>query len=305
MVRHAAAAIAVVITLSPSWLSAQSTTFTVTTESATIHKGPSTGAAVVGHAMRGRILPVTRELGSWVKVAWPDAEDGAGYVHVSWGTLGQKTAVPDRQRTAAPQSARAAAPAPSSRPAPQAGQTPATPAPAEQVRAIDSRPVARRPVAVAPASHVLGVGGRMGNSPAGFGVAARAWRGKGFGVQVDGSRYAMTSAVTAARLTSMEIEPSVMYALPDRVGDYLWLRPYVGSGVMIRHQSMSNVLPGAPSTTSNGLGWQAFGGGEVTFAGAPQFAVSADLGYRRLKTPVDGFNLGGVGLSLSAHWYVK
>jgi hypothetical protein len=95
-----------------------------------------------------------------------------------------------------------------------------------------------------------------------------------------------------------------VFALPDSVGDYLWLRPYVGSGVMIRHQSLTSV-PGAASATSNGLGWQAFGGGELTFAGAPQLAVSADVGYRRLDTPVDGFELGGLGLSVSAHWYVK
>jgi hypothetical protein len=313
MVRHAAAAVALVIILSPSWLSAQSTTFTVTTESATVHKGPSTGAAVIGQVSRGRMLPVMRELGSWVKVAWPEAEDGAGYVHVSWGTLGQKTAVTERQTTAAPEAARAGAhPAragaatPSTRPAAQAGQTPGTPASAEQLRGGEPLPPARRaPVSVAPASHLLGLGGRLGNSPAGFGIAARVWRAKGFGVQVDASRYATTSAVTAARLTSMEIEPSVMFALPDRVGDYLWLRPYAGSGVMLRHQALGGMAPGATSTTSNGWGWQAFGGGEFTFAGAPQLAVSADVGYRRLKTPVDGFDLGGVGLSVSAHWYVK
>jgi len=307
MVRHAAAAVVLVITLSPSWLSAQSTTFTVTTDSATIHKGPSTGAAVVGHAARGRVLPVTRELGSWVKVAWPDAEDGAGYVHVSWGTLGQKAIASDRAQAAAPQTTRGvASTTPSSRPTAQAApQTAASAAQAEQVRAVDSRPGTRSAASAAPASHLLGIGGRMGNAPAGFGIAARVWGGKGFGVQVDGSRYAMTSAVTATRLTSMELEPSVMFALPDRVGDYLWLRPYVGSGLMLRHQSLGAVTPGATSTTSNGWGWQAFGGGEFTFAGAPQLAVSADLGYRRLKTPVDGFELGGVGLSLSAHWYLK
>jgi hypothetical protein len=37
---------------------------------------------------RGRTLLVTRQLGSWVKVSWPEAEDGAGYLHVSWGLAG-------------------------------------------------------------------------------------------------------------------------------------------------------------------------------------------------------------------------
>jgi hypothetical protein len=295
MVRHAAAAIALVFTLSPSWLSAQSTTFTVTTESATIHKAPSTGSAVIGHVARGRMLPVTRELGSWVQVSWPEADNGAGYLNVSWGTLGNRSTAADPTRSAATTSPR---------PATSAGTTPAMAAQAAQARAVEPR-AALRPAYAPPASHALGLGARLGNSPMGFGVGARAWRRKGFGAQVDVSRYAIDSAVTAQRLTSMEIEPSVIFALPDRVGDYLWVRPYVGSGMMIQRQSLNNGQPGATSTRSNGWGWQAFAGGEATFAAAPQFAVSADVGYRRLNTPVEGFDLGGVRLSLAAHWYVK
>ena len=303
MNRHAAAAVALVFILSPSWLSAQSTTFTVTEDTANVHKGPSTGSAVIGHVARGRILPVTRELGSWVKISWPEAEDGAGYLNVSWGTLGPASA--NRQLTT-PEPGRRTVGAPATRSAgAQASQPPASAEPLTHTTAAESRPVARRPIYNTPASHLLGIGGRMGNSPAGFGIAARAWRGNRFGIQVDGSRYAMTSAVTATKLTSMELEPSVVFGLHDSVGDYLWFRPYVGSGLMFRRQSISSALPGAIATTSNGMGWQAFAGSEVTFAGAPQFAVSADLGYRRLKTPVDGFDLGGVGLSLSAHWYIK
>ena len=290
MVRHAAA-VALVFTLSPSWLSAQSTTFTVTTDSANIHKAPSTGSVVVGHAPRGRVLPVERELGSWVKVSWPDAEGGAGYVNVSWGKLG------GRPLPAAPT---LAVDSPSPRPAPQAAAAAAV-APAAPSRAVEPR-AALRPVYVTPASHAFGLGARMGSSPMGFGAAARGWSRRRFGVQVDASRYAMTSSVNATQLTSFEIAPSVVFALPDSVGDYLWVRPYVGSGVMMGRQSLNSGAPGAASTTSNGFGWQAFGGGELTFAGAPQFAVSADVGYRRLNTPVEGFDLGGVGLSVSAHW---
>jgi hypothetical protein len=295
MVRHAAAAIALVFTLSPSWLSAQSTTFTVTTESASIHKAPSTGSAVIGHVARGRMLPVTRELGSWVQVSWPEADNGAGYLNLSWGTLGNRSTAADPTRSAATTSPR---------PATSAGTAPVTAAQAAQARAVEPG-AALRPVYAPPASHALGLGARMGNSPMGFGVGARAWRRKGFGAQVDVSRYALDSAVTAQHLTSFEIEPSVTFALADKVGDYLWVRPYVGSGVMIQRQSLNNGQPGAVNTTSNGWGWQAFAGGEMTFAGAPQFAVSADVGYRRLNTPVEGFDLGGVGLSVSAHWYVK
>jgi hypothetical protein len=162
-----------------------------------------------------------------------------------------------------------------------------------------------RPTYAPPASHAFGLGARMANSPVGFGAAARGWSRGRFGAQVDASRYVITSGVSAMRLTSMEFAPSVIFAPHDSVGDYLWVRPYVGSGVMIRRDSLTSTAPGAPSAKSNGLGWQAFAGGELTFAGAPQVAVSADVGYRRLNSPVAGFDRGGVGLSLSAHWYVR
>ena len=80
-----AAAVGVVLCVSQVTLHAQAPVFTVQAVSADIYKAPSTGSAVIGHAPRGTALPVTRELGSWVKVSWPRAEDGVGYVHVSMG----------------------------------------------------------------------------------------------------------------------------------------------------------------------------------------------------------------------------
>ena len=78
MIRHAAA-IAFSLCLNASWLCAQSTVFTVNTASADVHKSPSTGGPVIGQAPRGTVLEVTRELGSWVKVVWPEGQDGVGY----------------------------------------------------------------------------------------------------------------------------------------------------------------------------------------------------------------------------------
>jgi hypothetical protein len=293
MIRHAAA-VAVVMLLSPAWLSAQSTKFTVTTASANIHKGPSTGSVVIGHAPRGTVLDVTRELGSWVKVSWPGVEGEAGYVHVSWGSM-TPNAVPSYARPVGVPSTR-----------PDAGALPsAAPAtPAERPREVALAPL--RPVFVTPASHSLGLGGVMGGSPLAFGASARAWRRDRIGVQVDMSRYAMTGIATPARLTSFQVEPSVLYSLPDRVTDYLWVRPYVGSGATLRRHSFGSGTPAAAESTSGyGFGLQAFGGGELTFAGAPQFALSADLGYHWFKTPIAGFDLGGLGLTVSGHWYVK
>src|SRR2546425_7974192 len=114
MIRHAAA-IAVVLFLSPLQLGAQSTVFTVNTASAPVYKSPSTGSPVIGKAPRGAVLEVTRELGSWVKVVWRDAQDGAGYVHVTMGSIARgATPVPN-----------GAARVPSARPAARAASPPA------------------------------------------------------------------------------------------------------------------------------------------------------------------------------------
>jgi hypothetical protein len=293
MIRHAAA-VAVVMLLSPAWLSAQSTKFTVTTASANIHKGPSTASVVIGHVPRFTVLEVTRELGSWVKVFWPGVEGEAGYVHVSWGSM-TPNAVPQYARPVG---------VPSTRPDAAARPSASPAAPAERPREL--APVSLRPVFVTPASHSLGLGGVMGSSPLAFGASARAWRRDRIGVQVDMSRYAMTGSPTPARLTSFQVEPSVLYSLPDRVTDYLWVRPYVGSGATLRRHSFgSGTAATGESASGYGFGLQAFGGGELTFAGAPQFALSADLGYHWFKTPIAGFDLGGLGLTVSGHWYVK
>ena len=65
---------------------------------------------------------------------------------------------------------------------------------------------------------------------------------------------------------------------------------------------MSTGTPGADSLSGKGFGLQAFGGTELTLAGAPQFAVSANLSYHWFKTPVTGFDLGGLGVSVLGHW---
>ena len=290
MVRHAAA-VAVVMLLSPAWLLAERTTMTITTESANVHKAPSTGSAIIGRAARGAVLTVTRELGSWVKVSWPAAPDGAGYVHVSWGSMAHG-ALPDAKRAAAIAPARAPEPALSA----------ATAAPADNARTVD-QPAPMRAVYVSPATHGVGVGARMAASPIGFGITARGWRRNRLGMQLDASRYASTS-LTTARVTAIQIAPSLLYSLPDRVTDYLWLRPYVGSGAML-HRSSNTATPGGVPVSASGFGLQAFGGGEVTFAGAPQFALSADLGYRWYRTAPAAFDGGGLGVSVLGHWYVK
>src|SRR5262245_1642983 len=85
-------ALAAVVVLNASRLYAQDLVFTVTQASVDVHRTPSTGSPVIGKAARGRVFDVTRELGSWVKIAWPETEDGVGYLHMTFGTVSRRSA---------------------------------------------------------------------------------------------------------------------------------------------------------------------------------------------------------------------
>jgi hypothetical protein len=100
-------------------------------------------------------------------------------------------------------------------------------------------------------------------------------------------------------VTSFELAPSLLYSLPDRVSDYVWLRPYVGAGANLHRATQA----GFGSTSE--LGFQAFGGGEMTFASVPRFALSVDVGYRWSRAPYDGFALDPLRFSVAGHWYVR
>jgi len=160
---------------------------------------------------------------------------------------------------------------------------------------------------VRPPSHVIGLGalGALSSGPTlGAGISVRTWPYERIGIQVQGSRFAFTSATAAGRTTSMQLTPAVLFAPKDRVSDSFWLRPYVGAGVTLHHQTLADVVPGT-SLSDNSIGFRMFGGGELTFPNAPQFGLSVDVGYLRSTTPFPGFDAGGLGFSLAGHWYIR
>jgi hypothetical protein len=159
-------------------------------------------------------------------------------------------------------------------------------------------------VNVTPASHIVGVGGIVASTHS-FGATARAWNTGRLGIQFGLTRDSMTSAAASGRVTSMQFEPGVVYGLLDHISDYVWIRPYVGSAVSFSHQTLSSTSEALPPTSDNGLGFTIFGGTELTFASAPRFGLSADLGYRRFPTPFPGFDAAPLRVSIAGHWYIK
>ena len=291
MLRHVAAAVIIVgMVSSPAF--AQSVVITVTAASADVHKSPSTGSPVIGHTARGAQLPVTRELGSWVRVEWPSVPDGIGFVHVSMGRVGERPAAGPSARRGRRRGESASE------------KTAALTPPAASATVADRTP-ARRPSPSTPVPHLLGIGGGMiAASPVGFGVTARAWRWNRLGIRFDMSRQS-EGVATAAHASSLQFEPSAIVMLNDYISNYVWLRPYAGGGVGFRHRTLTTGLTGAStSTANNSTGYQLFGGTEVTVANAPQLAVSTDLIYRSPGSD-DVLDSGGVGIGLSAHWYFR
>jgi hypothetical protein len=362
MVRHvAAAAFAVAFCLSPAWLSAQTMAIKVSVASANVHKFPSVGSPVIGTAERGAILDVTRELGDWVRVSWPEGEDGVGYMHLSAGTMTSSAYIRDsvgavarkstKEQPAAahpepaaiqPQPA-AARPQPAAKPQPAPAAAKPQPAAAKPQSAKEARRIAALsaprssapapapaapatasasngdqgaplnaqvtpmpPQYVQPPSHFIGLGGNlMGASPVGFGGTVRTWSRGQPSFQMTVSHSSQTSLTAPGEVASLQIAPSLLYSLRDRLTDYLWLRPYFGGGVTFVRDSLRNITPGVTDSTKNGFGWQGFGGAEFTFPSVPKFTLSADVGYYWRPESFTGFERDRIGISVSGHWYVK
>jgi hypothetical protein len=350
----AAAAFALAICLSPSWVSGQTMAIKVSVASANVHKFPSVGSPVIGTVERGTILDVTRELGDWVRVSWPEAEDGAGYLHLSAGAMTSSAYIREsvgavarkstkQQPAAEPQQAAEETPQPAAarpqpavaKPLPAAakpqdakaarraaalsGQRPASPAPASPAPAASASngeqgaplnaqvtPMQAPTQYIQPPSHFIGLGGNMiGTSPVGFGAAVRTWSRGQPSFQMTVSHSSQTSLTAPGEVASLQIQPSLLYSLRDRLTDHLWVRPYFGGGVTFVRDSLRNITPGVTDATNNGFGWQGFGGAEFTFPSVPKLTLSADAGYYWRPESFEGFESNRIGVSVSAHWYVK
>lgn len=286
--------IVLALTLMPAVLYAQDATLTVTVPSADVHKGPGIGTPVIGHVSRGAALPIVRNLGSWVRIPWPGAADGVGYVHVTMGRLSETAPAPSATPTRS---------ASASMPRSQEASTPAATPPRPRTPG-EPRVGVQGAQGVTSISHVAGVGGVI--QPRGFGATGRAWHGDRVGLEFRLTRNTMTSDAAAGRMTSVEFEPRVVYALFDHVSDYVWIRPYVGSGLTFSHRTLTVTSPATIANASdNRLGVRVFGGGELTFASVTRFGLSAELGYRPSSTPFPGFETDRLGLSIAGHWYIK
>jgi hypothetical protein len=300
------AVVAIALCLSPSRVSAQTTIFTVTVPSAGVRQAPTNGSPIVGYRAKGEVLDVRRDLGNWIEVSWPTAATGVAYISLSMGSLGQSAPPLRRPMTIAEYTATSAPLTPTP---PPSGATCACADPplmnASAARKTNVAPAIQPLPAYVVPTHFVGLGGKMGGATQTLGATGRAWSRRRLGAQLEISRGARTNAGTE-RLTSQQIGSSVLYALPSWVGDYMWLRPYVGGGTTFYRTTLAGTtLTAGETSVDNALGLQAFGGAELTLAAVPRFALSADLGYHKWPGSFAGFEPRKLGVKVSAHWYVR
>jgi hypothetical protein len=333
MIRHAAAVI-VGLCLSVPPLSAQTTTVTlkVSATAAAVHKAPTLASPVIGKAPRGTDLMVTREIGDWVKVSWPTAPDGVGYVRTNVGTIARGGAASETNARAGVAAGATAAPAPTSTRVPDKALEPAAATPSSAPASPASAPTlasapAPAPTAAVPSSPVpaaetqsatavpartigggptrgMGVG-IVGGSTPGFGASARVWSKGSLGAQLQISRHSFNSTDLLSRATATDIAPSLLFSMRDHLNDRLWWRPYVGLAGHYVHASRTDLIFLYATETASTFGGRVFAGAEMAFARVPQFTISADAGYYHLRPPFVGLDPSGVGFALSGHWYVK
>jgi hypothetical protein len=295
------AAIFVVLVLNPAWLHAQSVLFTVNAQTAGIHQAPSADSPVIGQSTKGSVLDVRRNLGTWLEVSWPSAVNRVAYIDATAGSIYQQPGSPARPMTIAEFVATPA----SAIQAPPTGEglfsTPGTSAPNSHAAQAMQQPAGHS----SSITHMLGFGGRIGSTTRTIGPTGRVWTRKRIGVQFVMTRDNRTNAETQ-RITSMQFAPSVMYALPSAVGDYVWIRPYAGAGMTFYRSRLKSAAPESIEIGSDTDRRMHFmGGGEVTFASIPRLAVSADVGYYKAPAAFAGVEPNNMRLELSGHWFVK
>jgi len=271
--------------------------FTVQEASAPVYKAPTTASPVIGQAPRGAVLDVTRELGSWVRVPWPGAPDGVAYVHVSMGTVLNSNGSYISASVARTSASVLSSAQPSS-------VSPSSSTSASATAGLATQTSAQRSQYVGLPSHTIGVGAVMTTSDHfGFGGSARFWT-RHVGVQLQLTHQSFSNADND--FSTINFAPGVVLTLRDHVSDYLSLRPYFGGGPTFAHtNARPTSVDAGLSSSKNVMGYQMFGGGEVTFASLPQIGVSVDVGYHHAGESFEGVDATGVAVSATGHWYFR
>ena len=158
-------------------------------------------------------------------------------------------------------------------------------------------------------AHKIGLGGFGGS---GGGASFRYFVTERIGVDMDvafgfGQSAGGRTATSSGGGSTFRAAPSAVFMFTKT--HPLWdidLRPYAGVGFNYAYTSQVFNQTSTGQLRNSGLGMQAFGGTEITFAGIDKIAVSAQVAYYRLAVqPVNLISTSGTDFYLMFHYYIK
>ncbi len=181
---------------------------------------------------------------------------------------------------------------------------------------VQQNPPQPSPTAATWQPQTVGLGGRMGGLAFGVGGSVRYWSQSRLGLQLDVSHFGAGASGYGVDVgySTLQLAPAVLYrfgAEPD-TDDSVSYRPYAGGGVSITRSSLGSSVSGygagvdfSESTSGTDIGFQGFGGVQITFKRLPKLAFSGDFGYYSSAEPFLGVKFGGFGVTMAAHYFVK
>ncbi len=150
--------------------------------------------------------------------------------------------------------------------------------------------------------HQIGLGAFGGS---GGGASFRYFMNDRLGVDMNVGWSGLSNA-SGSGGTTFRVAPSAVLMLTSShsLAD-LDVRPYVGGGFNYAQTPSVQTVSNGVARTS-GIGMQAFGGAEFSFASAKSIAISAQVAYYRLAVqPVNLMTTSGTDFYLLFHYYMK
>jgi outer membrane protein W len=152
--------------------------------------------------------------------------------------------------------------------------------------------------------HQFGLGAFGGS---GGGASFRYFAKDRVGVDLDIGYAGASTGGGRSGGSTFRVAPSAVYMFTkaNSLANIDW-RPYAGVGFNYAYTSQVYSQTSSSQLRNSGLGMQAFGGVELTFAAARNISISAQVAYYKLAVqPLNLLSTSGTDVYLLFHYYVK
>lgn len=180
---------------------------------------------------------------------------------------------------------------------------------AEPARAAaqSSTPADDGPSAPSEPAHQVGVGATVGLGTRSNGAGFRYFFNDRVGMNANVNWLSAPPFSASQQSGRLLIAPSAVFMLTkSKQYASVDVRPYIGGGLNYATGSVPIAVAGTTTTRLNGFGMQAFGGVELTFQDARNFAISAEVVHYEIAGSALSDGLGqGTNLYVLLHYYMR